>query len=108
MLTTLGMSNLNNQTFNISTNAFEGTFLASPVQSLVSLVGNGDFSTLFTRFVQFGALGSVLQFLGISEMMRWAWYSLYDYILGRFVLRVYFDGEELPYLCVLICVGSLQ
>lgn len=98
VLTSLGINNFNNQTLNATANAFEGTFLASPIQSLASLIGNGNFSTLFTRFLQFGALGSVLQFLGISETIRWAWYSLYDYVIGRFVLKIYLDGEELPYL----------
>lgn len=70
----------------------------TPLERLSSFVGGGDFSTLLTRFFQFGALGSFLQLLGISETIRWLFNSLYEYVIGRFILTVHFDGDELPYL----------
>lgn len=70
----------------------------TPLERLSSFVGGGDVSTLLTRFFQFGALGSFLQLLGISETFRWLFNSLYEYVIGRFILTVHFDGDELPYL----------
>lgn len=70
--------------------------------SIFSHLGNlsstGDISTILTRFLQFSAFGTFLQFLGISETIRWLWSSLYEYVIGRFVLRVHFEGDEMPYL----------
>lgn len=111
VLTSLGIINAMNHaqvndTLNgtIITEAFSAfnlsTFLRSPLSTLVTLAGGGEPSTLFTRFVQFGALGSVLQWLGFSQWITWGYYALYEYVIGRFVLRVYFDGDETPYLCV--------
>lgn len=65
---------------------------------LGGLTGTGDMSTLLTRFLQFGAFGSFIQFLGITEMIRWICNMLYDYLIGQFVLKVHFDGDEMPYL----------
>lgn len=102
VLTTLGMNlNLNNTTLNVTSDALNFTsFLHSPISSITSLAASGDVTTLFTRFVQFGALGSVLQWLGVSRLFSWAYYSLYDYIISRFVLKVYFDGDDVPYSSV--------
>lgn len=71
---------------------------SSPLPSLDALTGAGGMSMLLTRFLQFGAFSSLIQFLGIAEMIRWLWHSLYEYVIGQFVLRVHFDGEEMPYL----------
>jgi hypothetical protein len=102
VLSSLGMNNLHNDTFNITSDAaFDPAFFASPIAGITSLLGNGDYSTLFARFVQFGALGSVLQFFGISELVRWAYNSLYDYIISQFVLRMHFEGDELPHSCAI-------
>lgn len=101
-LSSLGLTNLHNDRFNVTSDAsFDSAFFASPLAGLTSLLGNGDYSMLFARFVQFGALGSVLQFFGISELLRWACNSLYEYIIGRFVLRIYFEGAEQPYSFVI-------
>lgn len=99
VLSSFGLDNLHNSTFNVTSTAasFDSAFFTAPIAGISSLLGNGDFPTLFARFVQFGALGSVLQFLGISGLVRWAYSSLYDYIIGQFVLRMYFEAEEMPY-----------
>lgn len=102
VLSSFGIDNLHNDTFNVTSNtAFDAAFFTSPIAGITSLLGNGDYSTLFARFVQFGALGSILQFFGISELVRWAYNSLYDYIIGQFVLRMYFEGDEQPYSCAI-------
>lgn len=78
------------------------SFIQSPLSTLTALAGGGEPSTLFTRFVQLGAAGSVLQWFGFSQWITWGYYALYEYVIGRFVLRAYFDGDETPYLYALI------
>lgn len=82
----------------VSDNNDQGATSSVPLSSFGALTGAGDTSTLLTRFLQFGAFSSFIQFLGITEMIRWIWSSLYEYFIGQFVLRVHFDGDEMPYL----------
>jgi len=64
----------------------------------------GDVSVWFTRLFQLGALGSILQFLGITSLVRWVFDSLHEYITSQFVLQVFLSGDEIP--CLYVCCSS--
>ena len=74
--------------------------LGLPASQFGTFASGGDVSAWFTRLFQLGALGSLLQFLGITGFIQWAYYSLHEYIISRFVLDVYLSGDEAPCLYV--------
>jgi hypothetical protein len=89
---------LTDQSNALNPDTWLSNLLSLPASQFGAFGGGGDASAWITRFFQFGALGSLLQFLGIAGLIRWVFDSLHEYITSRFVLDVFLSGDEIPCL----------
>ncbi|KAF8316537.1 P-loop containing nucleoside triphosphate hydrolase protein [Clavulina sp. PMI_390] len=91
--------------YNSSGESYTGqsTEASKLLSSVLTLSKGGDFATWF---LQFGALGRVLQLLGLSEAFRGIWHLLYLSFLGRFVYTVHLNSEEPPYLWLMLWLSK--
>lgn len=91
---------LADQSNTLSLDTWLNGLLSLPASQSGAFGGGSDASAWLTRLFQFGALGSLLQFLGIAGLVRWVFDSLHEYITSRFVLQVFLSGDEIPCLYV--------